>query len=108
MAQVEVIAANLNSNSKTSTNRSIKKVCAYCRVSTDLEEQQTSYSSQIKYYSEHIKSNPNYEFVGIYADEGISGTQVKHRTEFMRMIEDATSDMIDIIFTKSISRFVVL
>lgn len=105
MAQVEVIAANLNTNNKTSINRSIKKVCAYCRVSTDLEEQQTSYSSQIKYYSEHIKSNPNYEFVGIYADEGISGTQVKHRTEFQRMIEDATSNKIDIIFTKSISRF---
>ena len=65
MAQVEVIAANLNTNNKTSINRSIKKVCAYCRVSTDLEEQQTSYSSQIKYYSDYIKSIPEWEFVGI-------------------------------------------
>ena len=105
MAQVEVIAANLNTNNKTSINRSIKKVCAYCRVSTDLEEQQTSYSSQIKYYSDYIKSIPEWEFVGIYADEGISGTQVKNRTEFKRMIEDATSNKIDIIITKSISRF---
>ena len=55
----------------------IKRVCAYCRVSTDSEEQQTSYSSQIKHYSEQIKSNPEWKFVGIYADEGISGTQGK-------------------------------
>lgn len=103
MAQVEIIAANLKTNNKNSIN--IKRVCAYARVSTDLEEQQTSYASQIKHYSEQIKSNPNYEFVGIYADEGISGTQVKHRTEFMRMIDDAKNDKIDMIITKSISRF---
>ncbi len=105
MAQVEIIAANLKTNNKNSINRNIKRVCAYARVSTDLEEQQTSYASQIKHYSEQIKSNPNYEFVGIYADEGISGTQVKHRTEFMRMIDDAKNDKIDMIITKSISRF---
>ena len=64
MAQVEIIAANLKTNNKNSIN--IKRVCAYARVSTDLEEQQTSYASQIKHYSEQIKSNPNYEFVGIY------------------------------------------
>lgn len=78
MAQVEIIAANLKTNIKNSVKNIIKRVCAYCRVSTDSEEQQTSYSSQIKHYSEQIKSNPDWEFVGIYADEGISGTQVKN------------------------------
>ena len=105
MAQVEIIAANLKTNIKNSVKKIIKKVCAYARVSTDSEEQQTSYNSQIKYYTDKIKSNPEWEFVGIYADEGISGTQVKKRTEFMRMIEDALNGKIDMIIAKSISRF---
>ncbi len=106
MAQVEIIKSNLNSkNENTNIVNLKKKVCAYARVSTDNEEQLTSYSSQIKYYTEKIKANPDWEFVGIYADEGISGTQVKNRTEFMRMIDDALNDKIDIIITKSISRF---
>ena len=81
------------------------KVVAYARVSTDSEEQLTSYSSQIKHYSEKIKSNPDWEFVEIYADEGLSGTQVKNRTEFQRMIDDALNGKIDMIIAKSISRF---
>ena len=105
MAQVEVIAANLKTNIKNSVKKLIKRVCAYARVSTDSEEQQTSYSSQIKHYSQSIKENPEWEFVGIYADEGISGTQVKKRTEFKRMIDDALKGKIDIIIAKSISRF---
>ena len=105
MAQVEIIAANLNSKQENSVINNLKKVCAYARVSTDSEEQLTSYSSQIKYYSDKIKSNPNWEFVGVYADEGISGTGVKKRTEFKKMIEDALSGKIDIILAKSISRF---
>jgi DNA invertase Pin-like site-specific DNA recombinase len=105
MAQVEIIKANLNKEKKENVNFKMKQVCAYCRVSTDSEEQLTSYSSQIKHYSSFIKSNPNWSFVGIYADEGISGTQVKNRTEFMRMIEDAFNGKIDIIIAKSISRF---
>lgn len=106
MAQVEIIAANLKdkNNNITIANKK-KRVCAYGRVSTDDEEQITSYNSQIKYYTEKIKSNPDWEFVGIYADEGISGTQVKNRTEFQRMIDDALNGKIDIIMTKSISRF---
>ena len=106
MAQVEIIAANLKekNNNITIANKK-KRVCAYGRVSTDDEEQITSYNSQIKYYTEKIKSNPDWEFVGIYADEGISGTQVKNRTEFQRMIDDALNGKIDIILAKSISRF---
>lgn len=105
MAQVEIIAANLKQNVINSVKKIIKRVCAYARVSTDSEEQLTSYSSQIKHYTEKIKSNPNWEFVGVYADEGISGTQVKNRTEFQRMIDDALNGKIDIIIAKSISRF---
>ena len=68
MAQVEIIAANLKQNVINSVKKIIKRVCAYARVSTDSEEQLTSYSSQIKHYSEKIKSNPDWEFVGIYAE----------------------------------------
>ena len=105
MAQVEIIAANLKQNKINSVKNNIKRVCAYARVSTDSEEQLTSYSSQIKHYSEMIKSNPDWEFVEVYADEGISGTQIKKRTGFKRMIDDALKGKIDIIIAKSISRF---
>ena len=105
MAQVEVISANLNVYSKNFVEKIIKRVCAYARVSTDNEEQLTSYSSQITYYTEKIKANPDWEFVGIYADEGISGTQANKRTEFLRMIDDAVNGKIDMIIAKSISRF---
>lgn len=105
MAQVEIIAANLKQNIVNSVKKIIKRVCAYARVSTDSEEQLTSYSSQIKHYSEYIKSNPEWEFVGVYADEGISGTQIKKRTQFKRMIDDALNGKIDMIIAKSISRF---
>ena len=105
MAQVEIIAANLKQNIVNSVKKIIKRVCAYARVSTDSEEQLTSYSSQIKHYSEYIKSNPEWEFAGVYADEGISGTQIKKRTQFKRMIDDALNGKIDMIIAKSISRF---
>ena len=64
------------------------RVAAYCRVSTDSEEQLNSYSTQVNYYTNYIKSKPEWEFVGIYADEGITGTSAKKRKEFMRMIND--------------------
>lgn len=105
MTKVEIIAANLNSKKENSVIKKLKKVCAYARVSTDSDEQLTSYSSQIKHYSSKIKSNPEWEFVGVYADEGISGTQVNNRTEFKKMIDDALNGKIDIILAKSISRF---
>lgn len=104
MVKVEIIKANLKTNSK-SVEQTKKKVCAYARVSTDSEEQLTSYSSQIKHYSTLIKTNPDWEFVGVYADEGISGTQIKHRDEFQRMIDEALNGKIDMIIAKSISRF---
>lgn len=81
------------------------KVCAYCRVSTDNEEQLTSYQAQMKHYSEFIAQNPSWEYVGIYADEGISGTSTKNRTQFNQMIKDCKEHKIDMVLTKSISRF---
>ena len=81
------------------------KVAAYVRVSTDFEEQQTSFHSQYVYYDGLIKQNPNWEFAGIYADEGLSGTQTKNRDSFNKMIKDALNEKIDMIITKSISRF---
>ncbi len=81
------------------------RVAAYCRVSTDNEEQATSYEAQVEHYTEFIQKNPEWEFAGIYADDGISGTNTKNRDEFNRMIEDCEAGTIDMIITKSISRF---
>lgn len=85
--------------------KKLKRACAYCRVSTDEEEQLTSYNSQIEYYSKMIKNDPELTFVGVYADEGITGTQMKNRDDFLRMIEDAKKGLIDVVIAKSISRF---
>lgn len=82
------------------------RVAAYCRVSTDQEEQLLSYENQVRFYTESINSNPEYECARIYADEGISGTNTKKRDEFNRMIMDCRAGKIDRIITKSISRFV--
>ena len=81
------------------------RVAAYCRVSTDSDEQATSYEAQVEHYTEFIQKNPGWEFAGIYADDGISGTNTKNRDEFNRMIEDCEAGTIDMIITKSISRF---
>lgn len=82
-----------------------KKVAGYARVSTDHEEQLTSYEAQLAYYTEYIKGHPDWEFAGMYADEGISGTGIKKRIGFQNMIEDALAGKIDLIVTKSVSRF---
>ena len=81
------------------------RVCAYARVSTEKEEQINSYNSQLKYYEEKIKSNSNWKYVGIYADEGITETLDYKREGFMKMMQDATNNKFDMIITKSISRF---
>ncbi|MDD4492861.1 MAG: recombinase family protein [Eubacteriales bacterium] len=82
-----------------------KKVAAYCRVSTDSEEQLTSYVNQKKFYTDMISKNKEWEFAGLYADEGISGTRADKRPEFNRMIKDCLSGKIDYVITKSVSRF---
>ena len=81
------------------------RTCAYCRVSTDNEDQKTSYDSQRIHYKNMIEENSDWEFVGIYADEGITGTQTKKREQFNQMMSDALNGKIDLILAKSISRF---
>ena len=81
------------------------RFATYCRVSTDSDEQATSYEAQVEHYTEYIQKNPDWEFAGIYADDGISGTNTKKREEFNRMIDDCNAGNIDMIITKSISRF---
>ena len=81
------------------------RVAAYCRVSTDSDEQATSYDAQVEHYTEFIQKNLEWEFAGIYADDGISGTNTKKREDFNRMIDDCEAGNIDMIITKSISRF---
>ncbi|HFI0775857.1 TPA: recombinase family protein [Streptococcus suis] len=82
-----------------------RRVAGYARVSTDHEDQATSYESQMRYYSEYINGRDDWEFVKMYSDEGISGTNTKLRTGFKSMVEDALNGKIDLIITKSVSRF---
>ena len=82
-----------------------KRVAAYARVSTELDSQQNSYETQIDYYTNYIQNHPDWEFVQVYADEGVTGTSYKRRDGFNRMVEDAMLGKIDLILTKSISRF---
>ena len=81
------------------------RVCAYCRVSTNTNEQHDSFTSQVNYYKDMIESNPSWENAGIYADEGISGVNADKRPDFQRMISDCMEGKIDLILVKSISRF---
>lgn len=82
-----------------------KRVAGYARVSVETERMKHSLSEQVSYFSNLIQSNPAWEYAGVYCDEGISGTKMENRKEFMRMIADAEAGKIDIILTKSISRF---
>lgn len=106
MQEVEVIKAR-NVSSKQTRGKFLERqrVAAYCRVSTDSEDQLNSYKSQKAYYTDLIKKNKEWVFVDIYADEAITGTQVTKREEFQRMINDCMNGDIDMVITKSISRF---
>lgn len=81
------------------------RVCAYCRVSSKSEEQLTSYETQVAVYTERISSEPEWEFAGIYADRGVSATQMAQRKEFLRMLSDCEKGLIDCVICKSLSRF---
>ena len=81
------------------------RVAAYCRVSTELDEQYTSFAMQIKAYTQKITDNPDWELAGIFADEGITGTSAEKRPKFMEMIKACENGYIDLVITKSISRF---
>ncbi|TCL54097.1 DNA invertase Pin-like site-specific DNA recombinase [Kineothrix alysoides] len=102
--QIIVIPANPLASQNNITARQLR-VAAYCRVSTDQEEQLTSYETQMAYYTEKIMTNLEWTMAGIFADEGITGTSVKKRAEFLKMIRLCRKGKIDMILTKSISRF---
>lgn len=99
--KAKTIGVNRNSNEASKKLR----VAAYCRVSTDSEEQISSYESQVKYYKEKIEERDDWKLVKIFADEAISGTKIDKREDFQRMINSALDGEIDLIMTKSISRF---
>ena len=98
--EVKIIKPTVNQNSTDKL-----RVAAYCRVSTDSKDQMNSFYAQMKYYSDFIRRNPKMMLVDIYADEGITGTEVKKRTEFQRMMKDCQNRKIDRVFVKSITRF---
>ena len=104
--QVKVIPATVNPITHMPTFEVRKRrVAAYARVSTGSEEQATSYKAQCRYYTEYIKSRPEWEYVDTYSDEAISGLNIKKREGFQRMVKDALDGKIDLIITKSVSRF---
>lgn len=101
---VTVIPAKLETDTST-VNGPMKRVAAYCRVSTDEDNQQSSYTTQVSYYTDLINHRVDWQLAGIFADEGISGTRTKNRTQFNNMIRLARRRKIDLILCKSISRF---
>jgi DNA invertase Pin-like site-specific DNA recombinase len=106
MAKITVIPSTKNQHTQLPLGSiSLRKVAAYARVSTNTDEQYTSYEAQVNYYRKFIQERNDWEYTNVYADEGISGTNTKKRTEFNRMISDALEGKIDLIITKSISRF---
>ena len=105
-AQNDMRIVVIPAKSREETQRTSRlKVAAYCRVSTDQEEQESSYEAQISYYTEKIGKNSEWQMAGIFADEGITGTQAKKRPEFLKMIQKCRQRKIDLILTKSLSRF---
>ena len=104
--KVRVIPATIDRTTSAPISSGTKrKVAGYARVSTELEEQQSSYEAQVSYYTNYIQSRNDWEFVRVYTDEGISATSTKHREGFQQMVEDALDGKIDLIVTKSVSRF---
>ena len=104
--RVRIIPATRPANRPKAPRRDGKqRVAAYCRVSTDSEEQLNSYAAQKNYYTQRIEENPDWEMAGVFADEGITGTSMKKRREFNRMIAACKRGRIDMILTKSLSRF---
>ncbi len=110
MGKVRIIPAHQPKGNSVHHQRSSQpfeklRVAAYCRVSTDYDEQASSYETQVAHYKELIQKEPTWEFAGIYADDGISGTNTKKREQFNKMIAACKAGKINLIVTKSISRF---
>ncbi len=104
--KVTTIPATINKfTARPMDSKKKRRVAGYARVSTDHEDQQTSYEAQVDYYTAYIQSRDDWEFAGLYSDEGISATNTKKREGFNKMIADALDGKIDLIITKSVSRF---
>ena len=104
--KVTMIPPTINPQTHLPKTQKVKrKVAGYARVSTDFEEQLTSYAAQVDYYTKYIQKREDWEFVKVYTDEGISATSMAHRDGFNQMIADALDGKIDLIITKSVSRF---
>ena len=103
---VTVIPATIQQMTKLPVGKTARRrVAGYARVSTDSDEQFTSYEAQVDYYTKYIQSRPDWVFVEVYTDEGISALNTKKREGFNRMVADALAGKIDLIVTKSVSRF---
>ena len=104
---VTLIPARIRAGNRITSkeNKPKLRVAAYCRVSTDSDEQAGSYEVQVQHYTEYIGRNKEWELAGIYTDDGISGTNIKKREGFIEMIDDCMEGKVDMIITKSISRF---
>ena len=102
---VEVIPATWNPTDESSREIRKLRVAAYCRVSTELEQQQSSYDIQIEYYTRHIMQNPNWIFAGVFADDGRSATNTFRRDDFNQLMNQCLKGKVDMVITKSISRF---
>ena len=99
------IPARVNPQTAVPIDAQVKrKVAGYARVSTDHDEQLTSYEAQLDYYTTLIKGHDDWEFAGMYSDEGVTGTSTKKREGFQSMVSDALAGKIDLIITKSVSR----
>ena len=104
--KVTTIPATINRYTALPINSMKKRrVAGYARVSTEHEDQVSSYEAQVEYYTNYIKNRNDWEFVKVYTDEGISGTNTKRREGFNTMVADALAGKIDLIVTKSVSRF---
>ena len=103
--KIHKIESTQVNNSIIQPVKRLKKVAAYCRVSTEADEQANSYEAQIAHYTEEIDKHPDWINAGIFADKGISGTTAKKRPEFLKMIKKCKQKKIDLILVKSISRF---
>lgn len=104
LQSIEVSMEGVNMPSSLLNTKAPLRAAAYCRVSTDRLEQQSSLKTQVAYYTYVILKNPNYQFAGIYADEGISGRSMKNRDELNRLIQECERNRIDVVLVKSISR----
>lgn len=102
---ISMIPATIQCDRRTAPKTKALRVAAYCRVSTLQEQQESSYEAQVSYYTEKITANTGWTLAGIYADDGKSATSIRKRSDFQAMIDDCMRGKIDLIITKSISRF---